>query len=171
MCFAPHGGIRHLQGNSANAPLESSIQLRPFPDRRFTFFLVSPQIHPEMWFWDLGGSGSIRNQLAFLCNSPPLLLSLAYPGAYPLEKTDELVKAVWGREDARASSHFSAEPAGEGGRRGGEAKERRRQEKMNMSNVSLHRSVECGSTLYLSSGRPEPMAHFQGVHHLFKQPE
>lgn len=25
---------------------------------------------------------------------PPLLLSLAYPGAYPLEKTDELVKAV-----------------------------------------------------------------------------
>lgn len=25
---------------------------------------------------------------------PPLLLSLAYPGAYPPEKTDELVKAV-----------------------------------------------------------------------------
>lgn len=25
---------------------------------------------------------------------PPLLLSLAYPGAYPVEKTDELVKAV-----------------------------------------------------------------------------
>lgn len=25
---------------------------------------------------------------------PPLLLSLAYPGAYPFEKTDELVKAV-----------------------------------------------------------------------------
>lgn len=39
---------------------------------------------------------------------PPLLLSLAYPGAYPLEKTDELVKAVWGKEEARASSHFSA---------------------------------------------------------------
>lgn len=38
---------------------------------------------------------------------PPLLLSLAYPGAYPLEKTDELVKAVCGRGEARASSHFS----------------------------------------------------------------
>lgn len=62
-----------------------------------------------------GGDRSIRNQLAFLCNSPPLLLSLAYPGAYPLEKTDELVKAVWGREDARASSHFSAEPVRGGG--------------------------------------------------------
>lgn len=40
---------------------------------------------------------------------PPLLLSLAYPGAYPLEKTDELVKAVWAKGEARASSHFSVE--------------------------------------------------------------
>lgn len=40
---------------------------------------------------------------------PPLLLSLAYPGAYPLEKMDELVKAVWAKEEARASSHFSVE--------------------------------------------------------------
>lgn len=34
-------------------------------------------------------------------------MSLAYPGAYPLEKTDELVKAVCAKEEARASSHFS----------------------------------------------------------------
>lgn len=40
---------------------------------------------------------------------PPLLLSLAYPGAYPLEKMDELVKAVWGKDEARGSSHFSVE--------------------------------------------------------------
>lgn len=36
-------------------------------------------------------------------------MSLAYPGAYPLEKTDELVKAVWAKGEARASSHFSVE--------------------------------------------------------------
>lgn len=36
-------------------------------------------------------------------------MSLAYPGAYPLEKTDELVKAVWAKAEARASSHFSVE--------------------------------------------------------------
>lgn len=36
-------------------------------------------------------------------------MSLAYPGAYPLEKMDELVKAVWGKDEARGSSHFSVE--------------------------------------------------------------
>lgn len=46
-------------------------------------------------------------QVSYCMCLPPLLLSLAYPGAYPLEKTVELVKAVWGREEARASSHFS----------------------------------------------------------------
>lgn len=90
-----------------------------------TNFLFLKRIHPDGGlnrknFWDLNWTVVSLNSISSsFCDEealPPLLLSLAYPGAYPLEKMDELVKAVWGKEEARASSHFSAGRGGGGGR-------------------------------------------------------
>lgn len=66
----------------SNAPFdawntESHPQLRPFADGQFTFFLVGPQIHPEMCFWVWAG-GLDRYAISWLFCETHLLSCWAW---------------------------------------------------------------------------------------------
>lgn len=151
MCFAPHGGIRHLQRNLAALPLSLLHNSDLFQTDSSHFSQSAHRSIPKCGFgiWGVWIDTQSAGFSVQLTSSP---VELGISGRVSVGEDGRAGESCVGQRGRQSLVALFCR-AGEGeGQRSGEE----RQERMNISIVSLHQSMEGGSTLDLSGDRPEP---------------